>query len=317
MTSESLKKPNISDTKSWFGRLRKDLIKHKYIYFMAIPVLAYYVIFHYMPMYGNVMAFQDFRAGLGIGGSRWVGFQHFRDFFQSFFFWRLIRNTLLINVYSLIFAFPAPIIFAILLNEIRLKKFKRTVQTVSYLPHFVSVVIISGLIVNFTGTDGLINNIIEMFGGERSNLLARPELFRTIFISSNIWTGLGWSSIVYLGALTTIDPTLYEAATIDGAGRFRRIWHITLPGIQPTIVILLIFTIGNMLSVGWERILLMYNPIIFETADVISTYVFRRGVQQSDFSFATAIGLFNSVVNFALLIVANTVIRKLNETSLW
>jgi len=284
---------------------------------LAIPVLAYYIIFHYGPMYGVIIAFKNFTPARGILGSPWVGLQWFKDFFSSYYFGRLLRNTLLINIYSLIFSFPAPIILALLLNELRSQKFKKAVQTISYLPHFISLVVICGMIVNFTARDGIINDIIAFFGGERTTMLLRPELFRSIYVISGIWQSVGWSSIIFLAALSGIDVELYQAAVIDGANRWHQVWHVTLPGILPTIVILLIMRIGSLMSVGYEKIILLYNSSIYETADVISTFVYRKGLLEANYSYSSAVGLFNSVINFLLLIIANWVSRKVNETSLW
>jgi len=224
---------------------------------------------------------------------------------------------MIINLYGLLFGFPAPIILALLLNELHNRVFKRIVQTISYLPHFVSLMVICGIIVNFTGRNGLINDIIAFFGGERVNLLSRPEYFRPIYIISDIWQSVGWGSIIYLAALSSIDVEQYEAARIDGASRWQKIRHISLPGIMPTIVILLILRIGNMMNVGFEKIILLYNPGTYETADVISSYVYRKGLMEFSFSFSSAVGLFNSVINFTLLLCANWISRRVNETSLW
>ncbi|WP_129723443.1 ABC transporter permease [Xylanivirga thermophila] len=302
---------------SFRERAAKDFKRNKYIYLILLPVIAFYIIFHYIPMYGAVIAFKDFKPGLGIIGSPWAGIKYFKEFLGSYYFWRLVKNTFAISFYNLIFGFPAPIIFALLINEIANSTFKKTVQTVTYLPHFISTVIICGLIIDFTGSDGIINDLIVSLGGERSNLLTRPELFRTIYISSEIWTNLGWGSIIYLAALTNIDPSLYEAAIIDGANRWKQTIHITIPGIAPTIMILLILQIGSMMSVGWEKIILLYNPLTYETADVISSFVYRRGLINFDYSYSAAVGLFNSIVNFVLLISANTISKKVNDMSLW
>jgi len=295
----------------------KDFKKNKMIYLLAVPVLAYYIIFHYGPMYGVIIAFKNFTPARGILGSPWVGFRWFQEFFSSYYFGRLLRNTLLINIYSLIFSFPAPIFLALLLNELRNQKFKKVVQTISYLPHFISLVVICGMIVNFTARDGILNDIIAFFGGERTTMLLRPELFRTIYVASGIWQGVGWGSIIYLAALAGIDIELYQAAVIDGANRWHQVWHVTLPGILPTIVILLIMRIGSLMSVGYEKIILLYNSSIYETADVISTFVYRKGLLEANYSYSSAVGLFNSVINFLLLIIANWISRKVNETSLW
>lgn len=301
----------------WFAFLKKDLSKHRYIYIMLVPVLVWYFIFCYMPMYGAQIAFKDFNPGLGIPGSPWAGFRHFKLFFGGVYFWRTLRNTMLISLYSLAFGFPAPIILALLLNELRGRYFKRIVQTVSYLPHFISLVVVCSIIREFTASEGVINTIIELFGGPRRSLLLDAGLFRTIYVSSGIWQSIGWDSIIYLAALTSIDPSYYDAAVVDGAGRFKRMLHVTLPGIAPTIIILLILRVGQIMNVGFEKIILLYNENIYETADVISSYVYRKGLLEQSYSYSSAVGLFNSVINFSLVIAANKISRKINETSLW
>jgi putative aldouronate transport system permease protein len=293
----------------------RDLKRNRHVYFMLLPVLLYYVVFHYLPMYGVVIAFQDFNPIRGVFGSKWVGLQNFQDFFSSVYFGRLIFNTIAINVLDLVFGFPAPIILALLINELRWNPFKRLVQTVTYLPHFISVVVVVGMLVDFLARDGLVNQIIAT--GDPISYLQSPDWFRQLYVSSGIWQHVGWGSIVYLAAIATIDPQLYDAAKVDGADRFRQIWHITIPGILPTIVILLILRMGAMMTVGYEKIILMYNPLTYETADVISTYVYRRGILQADFSFSAAVGLFNSLINFGLLIGANRLSRRLSGHGLW
>ncbi|MBT2291488.1 sugar ABC transporter permease [Paenibacillus albidus] len=297
--------------------IKKDYKKNKWLILMVLPVVAWYILFHYVPMYGVIIAFKQFSPIKGIWDSNWVGLQHFYDFFNSISAWRVIRNTLLINFYQLIFAFPAPIILALLLNEIKSKYFKKTIQTVTYLPHFVSTVVICGMIIDFFAKSGLINDIIAYFGGSRTIFLVEEGWFRTIYVGTGIWQGVGWGSIIYLAALTAIDTELYEAVTIDGAGRWKQFVHITLPGIAPTIVILLIMNIGHMMSEGYEKVILLYNPSTYETADIISSYVYRRGLVEADYSFSAAVGLFNSIVNLILIVTANYVSRKVNETSLW
>ncbi|RTE10898.1 ABC transporter permease [Paenibacillus whitsoniae] len=297
--------------------IKKDYRKNKWLILMALPVVAWYILFHYVPMYGVIIAFKQFSPVKGIWASNWVGLKHFYDFFNSISAWRVIRNTLLINIYQLIFAFPAPIILALLLNEIKSKYFKKTIQTVTYLPHFVSMVVICGMIIDFFAKSGLINDIIAYFGGSRTIFLVEAGWFRTIYVGTGIWQGIGWGSIIYLAALTAIDTELYEAATIDGAGRWRQFSHITLPGIAPTIVILLIMNIGHMMSEGYEKVILLYNPSTYETADIISSYVYRRGLVEANYSFSAAVGLFNSIVNLILIVAANYTSRKVNETSLW
>ena len=284
---------------------------------MILPVFAFYIIFHYGPMYGLQIAFRDYNPVDGVTGSPWVGMKHFISFFNNFYFGRLIRNTLLISVETLVFGFPAPIIFAILLNEIRTSWYKRTLQTLSYLPYFISTVVMCGIIVNFTRSDGVINDIIAAFGGERKTMLQYPQYFRPVYVISGIWQSLGWNSIIYLAAISGIDMQLYEAAKIDGAGRFAQVFHVTIPSIAPTIIILFILRMGSMFSVGSDKVLLLYNSATYETADVISTYVYRRGILDGDFSFSAAVGLFNSLINFFLIIITNKVSSMVSETSLW
>lgn len=285
---------------------------------MILPVVVFYVLFHYVPMYGAIIAFKDFRIGEGFLGSPWVGFKHFITFFESFYFWRLLKNTLLLNLYSLLFTFPAPILFALLINEIGGRFLKKAVQTITYLPHFISLVVICGMINQFVAREGVIMDILVWFGMDRTSLLGHPEFFRTIYIVSDIWQSVGWGSIIYLAAITGINPELYEASKVDGAGKWRQTLSITLPGIAPIIIILFILKIGHMLDVGFEKIILLYNPNTYETADVISTFVYRKGLGTSfEFSYATAVGLFQSALNFMLLIIANKISRRLGESSLW
>ncbi|MFU0800867.1 MAG: ABC transporter permease subunit [Xylanivirga thermophila] len=302
---------------SFWQRWKKEIISHKYLYIMAIPVFLYYLIFHYFPMYGAIIAFKDFSPGKGIMGSPWAGVKHFKNFFESVYFGRVVSNTLLISLYSLVFGFPAPIILALLINEISNMKFKKTVQTISYLPHFISLVVVCGMLKEFVARDGLITDLVVMLGGERDNLLMKPELFRTIYISSGIWQHIGWDSIIYLAALTGIDQELYEAAWMDGASKWKQTLHITLPGIAPTIIILFILRIGQIMNVGFEKIILLYNPATMETADVISSFVYRKGLLDFSYSYSAAVGLFNSVINFTLVILANWISKKFSDVSLW
>lgn len=299
-------------------KLANDLKKNKAIYLMVLPVVLYYFIFKYLPMYGSIIAFKDYSIAKGIWGSPWVGLENFTNFFDSIYFWRVLRNTLLLSGYQLLIGFPAPIILAILLNEIRVKLFKNIVQTVTYLPHFVSLVVICGLLLDFTNREGIISTIIEFFGGERTTLLGDAANFRTIYVTSGIWQELGWSSIIFLAALSGINPELYEAAKVDGAGRFRQIWNITLPGLIPIIMILLILRIGGLMDIGFEKVILLYNPNTYETADIISSFVYRKGLAEGqDFSFTSAVGLFQAVINFVLLISANWFSRRVSGNRLW
>lgn len=296
----------------------KDWKRYKWLYIcFALPLVLYYVVFKYIPLYGLQIAFRDYKVTRGMWDSAFVGFQHFFEFFDSIYFGRLIANTLKISIFELLIGFPVPIIFALLLNEINNKLFKKSIQTITYLPHFISTVVICGLLVNFCAADGLINTIIQFFGGEPSDLLMNKDYFRTIYIGSGIWAGFGWGSILYFSALAGVDQAQYEAAYIDGAKRFQRMIHVTLPGIMPTVVIQLILKIGGLMGVGSEKILLLYSPLTYETADVISTYVYRKGLIDFDFSYSTAVGLFNSIINITLLILANQLSKRVSETSLW
>lgn len=314
--ANGLPKPQ-SAKKTVFSQMLKKYRRHKYLYLMIIPVILYYVVIHYIPMYGAIIAFKNYRIAEGFLGSPWVGLDHFINFFNSYYFWTLLKNTLLINVYMLIFSFPAPIIFALLINEIRVSVFKRAVQTITYLPHFISMIVICGMIVQFLSRDGVITDLLVLLGMERTVLLQFPEYFRAIYVVSDIWQGIGWGSIIYLAAISGINPELYEASRIDGANRWRQAMYVTLPGIAPIVTILLILKIGNMLDLGFEKIILLYNPLTYSTADVISSFVYRRGIQANDFSYATAVGLFQAVINFILLIVANRIAARTSENSLW
>ena len=294
-----------------------DVKRNKGLYIILIQVLLYFAIFAYLPMFGLVMAFENYTPKGGFLGSQFVGFKHFADFFGSVYFGRLIRNTLLISILNLVVGFPAPIIFALLLNEVSNKFFKKTVQTVSYLPYFISLVIVCGLVADFTASDGPITELIVALGGKRMNYLGQPEYFRSIYVLSDLWQGIGFSSIIYLAALAGIDQELYEAAQIDGAGHISRLIHITLPGISSTIITLLILRMGTMFAVGYEKIILLYSNNTFETADVISSYVYRKGLLEQNYSYSAAVGLFNSVINTALLIISNKISKKYSETSLF
>ena len=295
----------------------EDMKKNPGLYIMIIPVLAFFLIFAYLPMFGLVMAFQNYTPRGGFLHSEFVGFKQFADFFGSIYFGRLLRNTLMISVLNLIFGFPAPIIFALLLNEVNNKWFKKSIQTISYLPYFISLVIVCGLVADFTASDGAITDLIVKLGGERINYLGQPEYFRTIYILSDMWQGIGFGSIIYLAALAGIDQELYEAASLDGAGRWKQTLHVTLPGIVPTIITLLILRMGTMFAVGYEKIILLYSTNTYETADVISSYVYRKGLQEFNYSYSADVGLFNSVINTILLIVSNKLSAKFAGTSLF
>ena len=297
--------------------IKKDWKRNRALYIMIIPVLLFYILFHYKPMYGAIIAFMDYNPRLGIKGSDWVGFEHFIRFFQSPYFFRVLKNTVLLSVYGIIWGFPAPIILALLLNEVRQMKFKKTVQTITYLPHFISLLVVTGIIKDFTQSTGFINDIIVAFGGERTSLIQNPALYRTIYIVSDIWQEIGWGSIIYLSALSGIDQQLYEAASIDGADRFKKLINVTIPSIMPTIVIMLILRLGQILGSSYEKTILLYNEATYETADVIASYIYRVGILERNWSYSTAIGLFNSAVNLIFILAANKISKKFNDTSLW
>ncbi len=307
----------IAKKTSWGEMVKRDWKKHYPLYLMLIPVIIYYLVWAYGPMYGVQIAFKDFSPRKGITGSDWVGFEHFIDFFTGPYAWRVIRNTFLINFYNLLVGFPMPIIFAIMINEVRNVLFKRTVQTISYIPYFISLVVMCGMLVEFCAISGIFGEIQVMLGLDPVNLLADERYFRTIYVLSDLWQKLGWDSIIFLSALAGINPELNEAAKIDGASRFKQILHISIPGIMPTIAILLILRIGSMMSLGFEKIILLYNGLTYETADVISSYVYRIGLEEGSFDFAAAVGLFNSLINVTLVVSANKLSAKFAETSLW
>lgn len=301
-----------------FGhRVKRDLRRNWGLYVMFIPVFVYFIMFSYKPMYGALIAFKNYKPSLGFAKSKWVGFDQFIRYFNSPFFERTLKNTLILSGELLLFGFPAPIILALLINEVHNKPFKKTVQTLTYLPHFISMIVVVGMITDFSLSTGLFNDIIVFFGGERSPLLQNPNLYRTIYIISDIWQQIGWGSIIYLAALSGVQEQLYDAAAIDGANRFQKLWNVTLPGIMPTIITMLILRIGQLMSIGYEKTILMYNSSTYETADIISSYVYRVGILEQNWSYSTAIGLFNSVINLVLLILANRLSKKLADTSLW
>ncbi len=303
-----------------FGRrLSKDFQRNKYVYLMLIPVLAFYILFKFRPMTNMVIAFQDYKVFKGIAGSKWVGWKNFETFFKSRDAWRLIRNTLLLSLYSIVFHFPMPIILALMINEVKSRKYKRVVQTISYMPHFISMVVICGLLRNFLASNGIINSILNVFdpGRESFNLLSDPRYYRTIHIMSGVWQEIGWDSIIYLATLSSIDPQLYEAAYIDGASKLQRILHVTLPGLVPVISVKFIMRVGHVMSVGYEKILLLYNPAIYETSDVIATYLYRYTFLRSNFSLGAAVGVFNTIVSVVILVTVNGLFRRFTEDSLW
>ena len=297
--------------------IRRDWKMNKAVYLMAVPVIVYFFIFNYIPMGGILMAFEDYSIKKGIFGSTFVGFDNFIRFFNSIYCWRVIRNTLLISLYGLLFSFPFPIIFALCLNEIRNTKFKKLTQTISYLPYFISIVVVVSILQDFTSADGVLTQLAAALGDTGGALWSRPEWFRTLYIGSNIWQHLGYNSIIFISALAAIDQELYEAAVIDGAGRWKQTLYITLPELSSTIVVLLILRLGQIMNVGYEKTILMYSPATYETAHVIASYVYRVGMEDADYGYWTAINFFKSVVNFLVLFVANAISRKLSETSLW
>ncbi|MCU6792073.1 ABC transporter permease subunit [Paenibacillus sp. WQ 127069] len=298
--------------------IRRQIRKNWDLYLLILPVIAFFIIFEYIPMYGVQIAFKNFIATKGIWGSPWVGFNHFERFFNSYYFWRLLKNTLGIGLYQLLVGFPVPIILALLINEVRSKKFSRFVQTVTYAPHFLSTIVMVGIIFIFLSPQtGLLNKVVVWFLGEPIEFLTEPAWFKSIYVLSGVWQQMGWSSIIYLAALTGIDPQLHEAARVDGASRWQRVWHINLPGIMPTITILLILNMGSLLGVGFEKVFLMQNSLNIAASDIISTHVYHKGIIDGQYSYSAAVGLFNSVVNFILLVFVNRMARKVNGTSLW
>ncbi|SMF83146.1 carbohydrate ABC transporter membrane protein 1, CUT1 family [Paenibacillus uliginis N3/975] len=298
--------------------LPRSIRKNWDLYLLIVPVIVYYIIFHYIPMYGVQIAFKDFIASKGITDSPWAGLKHFERFFNSYYFERLIMNTLEIGLYELLVGFPVPIILALLINEVRSKLFRKTVQTITYAPHFLSTVVLVGMLFIFLDPNsGFINMLIRLFGGDPVSFMTEPGWFKTIYVFSGVWQQMGWSSIIYLAALTGIDPQQHEAAKVDGASRLKRIWHINLPGIMPTIIILLIMNVGSVMAVGFEKVFLMQNDLNRESSDVIATYVYRSGIVSAQYSFSAAVGLFNSIINFILLLTVNFISRKVGQNSLW
>lgn len=304
-------------TRSYFQRLRRNVSGNKSAFVMIVPVLAFYIIFCYLPMYGAIIAFKEFSPARGIWGSPWIGLQNFLDFFQSYSFSRVLKNTIIISLASIVFGFPIPIVLALLINELKNRTLKKTVQTVSYMPHFISMVVVCGLIREFTADTAIINYLLGFLGWQKVTMLNQPDLFVPLYVLSGIWQEAGWGSIIYLAALSGIDQELYEAARIDGAGRWKQTLHITLPGLTPTIIILFILRMGGIMNVGFEKILLLYNPAIYDTSDVISTFVYRKGMLDFSWSYSSAVGLFNSAINYLFLVLSNFILDKTKETSLW
>lgn len=293
--------------------VKKDFIRNKYVYIMLIPVIAYFIAFHYIPMIGTQIAFKDFSIAKGITDSPWVGLKHFKAYFNSYYFERLIKNTILLSAYNILFGFPAPILLAILINEVQNTRFKRVVQTVTYLPHFISIVIVCALLRNFFSVDGVINQVL----GTNINFFMREDMFRPLYVGSGIWQEVGWGSIVYLAAIVGIDHQLYEAAEMDGAGRLQKILYVTLPCIAATITVMFIMRVGKMMTLGADKVLLMYNESTYATADIISTFVYRKGLLEQSYSYSAAVDLVNSVINCGLLVAANKLCRKISGNGLW
>lgn len=294
------------------------IIKYRRLYILLLPALIFFAVFHYAPLYGVQIAFKDFNAGAGILGSKWVGFEHFLQFFKSYYFGNLLRNTLWISFYTLLVGFPIPIILALMFNEVVNKRFKKTVQLITYAPHFISTVVMVGILVIFLSpSTGVINQLIALFGGERIFFLGEAKLFPTVYVLSDVWQHAGWNTIIYTAALSSINTELYEAAKIDGANKLQKIIHVDLPGIAPMIIIMLMLNVGSVMNVGFEKVFLMQNQLNMETSDIISTYVYKRGLVEAQYSFSAAVGLFNSVVNFILLFTANYLSGKIGETTLW
>ena len=296
----------------------KRAYRSRYLLLMMFFPFVYLIIFHYVPMYGVQIAFRDYNPYLGILNSPWVGFEHFIDFFTSTYFWRLLRNTVTISLLQLCLAFPAAIVLALMINELEHKYFKKAVQTIAYLPHFISSVVVCGLVLSVLATrTGIVNQLISSLGMEEISFMTRSHMFPMILVLTEIWQNTGWGSIIYLAAMTSIDPALYEAAIVDGASRWQQIRNITLPCVLPTIIIQFILKVGGLFTVGYQKILLLYNPQIYENADVIGTYVYRRGLMGLEYSFGAAVDLFNTVLNLIMLLVFNAICRKVSDTSLW
>lgn len=307
-------------SRSTANRVRTFFVKYRFFHFLVLPGIVYFLVFHYLPLVGSIIAFKDYNGMGGVAGlfnAPWVGFKYFDQLFQSYYFWRLLRNTLIISSLKLIFAFPAPIFLALLLNEIRMLRFRKVVQTVSYLPHFLSWVVIAGLVQLIVAPYGPLNALLQDIGLRKVNLLADARYFRGVLVVSSIWQGIGWGSIVYLAAISTVPEEQYEAAILEGATRFQRTWFVTLPSIRFVVVIFLILAVGRIIDEDFEQIFNLYNPAVYQVADVFETFVYRRGILQADFSYATAVGLFKSVTSLILVVVTNKVATLLGQEGLW
>lgn len=293
-------------------------IRYRYFFVMLLPVMAYFGLFHYGPMYGIMIAFKNFYPLKGIIGSPWAGFTHFEEIFKSLFFLQVLKNTLIISFYKLLFGFPAPILLALLLNEVRRAKFKKLVQSVTYLPHFISWVVLAGMVIEmFSPSRGPVNIILQSFGVNPIYFVAEPGWFRGLIVGSGIWREVGWSSIIYLAAITNIDPEMYDVADLDGAGRLRKIWSITIPSIMPVIIIMFIFATGSIINDDFDQIYNLLNSKVMDVGDVISTYTFREGLQRMNYSYATAVGVFKNVVAFTLVMITNAIAKRTSDYSIW
>lgn len=302
----------------WYRMLMRDLCVHRTLYLYLVPAVLVIFLFHYIPIYGIQIAFRDFKPVKGIFGSPWVGFKHFERFFGSYQFQSLLLNTLSLSTMSIVLNFPFPIIMALMVSQVRNKRFQRIAQTVTYMPHFISTVVMVGIIIMFLSPNsGLYGNLVRLFGGKPDNLMANPRLFRPIYVLTDMWQHSGWDSIIYIAALSAVDTQLYDAAMVDGAGRFKRIVHIDLPCILPTIVILLILRMGNVMSVGFEKAFLMQNTLNITTSEIISTYVYKIGLQKQQYSYSAAIDVFNIAINSVLLISVNAISKRVSDTGLW
>ncbi|WP_193580933.1 ABC transporter permease [Paenibacillus aceris] len=312
------KRNNQQTSKIELSKTIKKIARNYDLYLLLLPTLAYFIIFHYIPMYGLQIAFKNFNPVKGIVGSPWVGFDHFERFFQSYQLGTIIRNTLGISIYELLVAFPAPIILALMINQLTSERFKRFVQTVTYAPHFISTVVVAGIVyLLLSPKTGAVNNLLGVFNIEPIFFMGSADWFKTVFVFSGIWQNMGWGTIIYLAALTSVNPEFHEAAVVDGATKLQRVFYIDIPAIMPTVIIMLIMNMGHMMSVGFEKVYLMQNQLNIDSSETIQTYVYKSGLVQAQYSYASAIGLFNTIINFILLISVNKIAKSLKQTSLW
>src|SRR4051794_30907663 len=316
-STDSLEAPAIHLKKVNKKSRLKRILENYELYLFLLPAIIYFIVFQYVPMYGVLIAFKDFTPSLGILGSPWVGFEHFERFFHSYQFWNLIKNSLGLSIFQLIIGFPMPIIIALLLNQMIHEKYKRFVQTVIYAPHFISIVVLAGMMFVFFSDKGLINSVVTLFGGKAITFMSEPGWFKPLYIGSGVWQETGWACIVYLAALAGVSPEIHEAATMDGANKWQRILHVDIPAIMPTAIILLILSVGNLMNIGFEKAYLMQTPLNQPAAEIIPTYVYKVGLQQAEYSFGAAVGLFNSVINLILLFIVNKTAKKFSGSGLW